>query len=164
MQPSLSPPQSSHASSMLRHALRTPTPSPPSPPRVVKVSPRLFNTPTTTPSTTKVPRYLLFGLDFGASDSSSTIGDTADDTESGAKAVRPLGLPPFGCTRPQQFVMDFLPVQRDVFGPVRREQPIKMPSRTQTYTQRCVDARLAAHSRQLRTAAWVKRIRGDMVE
>ncbi|KAJ7728861.1 hypothetical protein B0H16DRAFT_1709743 [Mycena metata] len=157
MQPSLSPPPSSHASSMLRHALRSPTPSPPP---VVKVKARLF-TPTTTPPTRKAPRYLLFGLDFGASDSSSTIGDTVDDTESAAKAVRPLVLPPFCCARPQQFAMDFLPDQRDVFGPVRRKQPIKMPLRAQTYTQRCVDARLAAHSKQLRTAAWVKRIRGE---
>ncbi|KAJ6551094.1 hypothetical protein B0H10DRAFT_2242363 [Mycena sp. CBHHK59/15] len=154
------PSPSSHASSMLRAALKTPTSSPSNP-----ASERTScddNPTTTTDSTPQAPVYHLFGLDFRASISSSTTG-SSNDAESGIRSIRRLVLPPFHYGTPFNPPVKTRLATRckdDIFGPHARHNS----SRLREYMQRCADADLAAHARYLRTTAWVRKLRRDVAQ
>ncbi|KAJ7030650.1 hypothetical protein C8F04DRAFT_1365933 [Mycena alexandri] len=117
---------SSHASSLLRAALRTPTPS--ARPQVLadlaaRTNGATMTPTTTTASTQQAPVYHFFGLDFGASDSSSTLGDSSHDSKTGFPRVRPLALPPFCRRESSNPPLKSLEgrCKDDIFGPTPRE-------------------------------------------
>jgi hypothetical protein len=93
------PSPSSHASSILRAALGTPTPSPhhsPTPTHDTAANTVDSSVDNNSPPPQR-PVYNMFGLDFGASDSSSTIGDSEANQRSMEppyKRIQPLVLPP----------------------------------------------------------------------
>ncbi|KAJ7122379.1 hypothetical protein C8R44DRAFT_876678 [Mycena epipterygia] len=147
------PSASSHASSLVRAILRTPTVSPANRPTADTSASysQAIVADITTPRS--VPVYHLYGLD------SSTIGDSvfAEDTaEPTSSRLEPIALfIPVSARFSQGLGLDAKPQIIDVFGPVRYH-----PTSMRDHAQRCSDAALAARLKNVRTAAWHTRFCG----
>ncbi|KAJ7268421.1 hypothetical protein C8J57DRAFT_1717183 [Mycena rebaudengoi] len=154
------PSPSSHASSILRAALGTPTPSPhhsPTPTHDTAANTVDSSVDNNSPPPQR-PVYNMFGLDLGASDSSSTIGDSEANQRSMEppyKRIQPLVLPP------RRHIITVSPNVKpratshsDIFGPLR--------SPFNEYGQRRVAATHAVSRKRRRTAAWVNKLRMDI--
>ncbi|KAJ7811522.1 hypothetical protein B0H13DRAFT_2451231 [Mycena leptocephala] len=145
---SSTPSASSHASSIVRAALRTPIPSPatPSPARCAGAyeitSPNsAWDEAITSPA--PPPKYHLYGL---ANSESSVADDQAEPT---TKHAEPTALP----TVPVQNTEDL-----DLFGPT---QP-QVIAAVQCHKRRRADAVLTMHVKRVRTTEWVQEIRRDI--
>jgi hypothetical protein len=167
------PSPSSHASSILRAALRSPTPSTPNSPVNTTTCSRMLGATAAHSPPPQPVVYLLFGLDFGASDLSSTMGDTETSQEPPHKHIRRLVLPP----PPQGMATDQLYTPGEMFPPmVSRNKlgmartllisskdifgPLRHPSAR--YAQRRTTAADTAAHKRRRTAAWIQKLRSDL--
>lgn len=173
-----SPSPSSHASSILRAVLKTPTPSPeklapiPGRPAPVNLATEISGSVSLT-GDLRSPHIIVYHL-YGLDDSTIGSSDNDDAAEPAYKHLEPLVFLPLlpainTITSPQEtresvspwLLLDSncLTRSKDVFGPVRVP-----PWRTQCYDKRRAKAELAARIKLVRTAAWVRRVCRDTMK
>ncbi|KAJ6564269.1 hypothetical protein B0H19DRAFT_1067848 [Mycena capillaripes] len=135
-----SPSPSSHASSIMRVALHTPSPSPARCPGAYDTSKCDGAWDAITSSTSPAPIYHFYGL-------ANTV---SEDSESGGRRVEHIAA--FSLPVPQATAQ-----RSDVFGLVGHNL-----TAVQHHKRRRTGAKLAAHVQRVRTALWVGRLCRDI--
>ncbi|KAJ7863910.1 hypothetical protein B0H13DRAFT_2069921 [Mycena leptocephala] len=143
---SSTPLASSHASSIVRAALRTPIPNPATPSPALCAGAYEITSPNSAwdeaiTSAAPPPKYHLYGL----ANSESCVAD--DQAEPTAKHAEPAALQLYP-----------LMGRQDLFGPT---QP-QVVATVQCHKRRRADAVLTMHVKRVRTTEWVQEIRRDI--